>query len=81
MMTKFIMSAAKGMPTDEKTVTNGLSSSPTCSNGMVAAMTAMAPTKKISRRMTVLRIALGMLVAGSAVSPAATPMSSEPEKA
>lgn len=66
---------------DEKTVTKGLSSRPTWSKGMVAAMTAMAPTKKISRRNTVVRIALGMLVSGFAVSPAATPMSSEPEKA
>ncbi len=69
------------MPIEEKTVTNGLSSRPTWSKGMVAAMTAMAPTKKISSRNTVVRMALGMLVSGLAVSPAATPMSSEPENA
>ena len=81
MTTKFMMSAAYGTPMLEKTVTKGLSSRPAFSYGMVAAMTTIAPMKKITRRSTVVRMALGMFRAGSVVSPAATPISSEPENA
>ncbi|MNH34290.1 hypothetical protein D3C79_948740 [compost metagenome] len=43
-MTKFIRSAAKGMPTMSNTCTNGLSISPACSNGTMAESTAIAST-------------------------------------
>ncbi len=44
-------------------------------------MTTIVPTKNMSKRQIAALIALGTVFAGSSASPAATPISSVPEKA
>ncbi len=54
---------------------------PAASVGTRQASTNTVPMKKNTRRITVVRIAIGMTRSGDSVSPAATPMSSVPKNA
>ena len=80
-MTKLKRSAAYGIPRRSNTVTKGLFRIEASSTGRSAARTTIVPMKKTTRRMIVVLTASGITFSGLAVSPAATPMSSVPEKA
>jgi len=80
-MTKFIISAAKGIPILSNTSTNGAVETPASFIGNSEARTTIVKTKKITRRPIVVLIALGTASFGLSVSPAAIPISSVPEKA
>src|SRR5690606_37104765 len=79
-ITKFIISAAYGIPILSKTATNGLFVSPASSQGIKATRTKIAKTKKNIVRHIIFLIERGKVFAGSSLSPAAIPTSSVPWK-
>ena len=68
-ITKFIISAAYGIPILSKTATNGLFVSPASSQGIKATRTKIAKTKKNIVRHIIFLIERGKVFAGSSLSP------------
>ncbi|CEY37622.1 Uncharacterised protein [Streptococcus pneumoniae] len=78
IITKFIISAAYGIPILSNTTTNGLSITPASFQEINPTKIVIVKMKNNIMRHTVLRIARGIVFSGSSLSPAAIPINSVP---